>query len=111
ARSALRRSGAGEAVEACARCFMMAMSVAIDSTSLTVCVERMTSFPAPRSERRLRKRTRNLLSDLGAGKLVILSTHIVSDVESIATDIAIMKHRAHASTASPAPLLRSAERA
>ncbi|MDX2130059.1 MAG: ABC transporter ATP-binding protein [Chloroherpetonaceae bacterium] len=38
-----------------------------------------------------RVRFRNILSDIGQGKLVILSTHIVSDIESIATDIAIMK--------------------
>jgi ABC-type multidrug transport system ATPase subunit len=37
-----------------------------------------------------RVRFRNMLSELGFGKLVILSTHIVSDVESIATEIAIM---------------------
>src|SRR5688500_11310454 len=39
-----------------------------------------------------RVRFRNVLSDLGAARLVILSTHIVSDVESIATEIAIMKN-------------------
>ena len=38
-----------------------------------------------------RMRFRNVLSGLGEGRLVILSTHIVSDVESIATEIAIMK--------------------
>ncbi len=37
-----------------------------------------------------RVRFRNMLSEIGFGKLVILSTHIVSDVESIATEIAIM---------------------
>src|SRR5882672_10418661 len=34
-----------------------------------------------------RLRFRNLLADIGTGKLVILSTHIVSDVESIASQI------------------------
>ena len=38
-----------------------------------------------------RVRFRNVLSEIGLGKLVILSTHIVSDVESIATRIAIMR--------------------
>ena len=38
-----------------------------------------------------RVRFRNVLSELGADRLIILSTHIVSDVESIATEIAIMK--------------------
>ncbi|HEX4910009.1 MAG TPA: ABC transporter ATP-binding protein [Permianibacter sp.] len=39
-----------------------------------------------------RLRFRNLLSTIGAGKLVILSTHIVSDIASIATQLAVMKH-------------------
>ena len=56
-----------------------------------------------------RVRFRNLLSDLGAGKLVILSTHIVSDVESIATEIAIMKHGSLAALATAEELLRKAE--
>ena len=38
-----------------------------------------------------RVRFRNLLSELGHGRTVILSTHIVSDVESIATQIAVMR--------------------
>ncbi|MCS0582606.1 ABC transporter ATP-binding protein [Massilia pinisoli] len=38
-----------------------------------------------------RLRFRNLLADLGADKLVIISTHIVSDVESIAGRLAIMR--------------------
>jgi len=37
-----------------------------------------------------RIRFRNLLGELGLKKLVIMSTHIVSDVESIASEIAIM---------------------
>ncbi|MCG2583706.1 ABC transporter ATP-binding protein [Massilia sp. TS11] len=38
-----------------------------------------------------RVRFRNLLAELGLHKLVIMSTHIVSDVESIASELAIMK--------------------
>ena len=38
-----------------------------------------------------RVRFRNVLSEIGFGKLVILSTHIVSDIESIATEIAVLK--------------------
>ncbi|MBC3872156.1 ABC transporter ATP-binding protein [Undibacterium flavidum] len=38
-----------------------------------------------------RLRFRNLLSDLGEEKLVIMSTHIVSDVESVASELAIMR--------------------
>jgi ABC-type multidrug transport system ATPase subunit len=56
-----------------------------------------------------RVRFRNLLSDIGAGKLVILSTHIVSDIESIATEIAIMKNGALIALAPPEELLRRAE--
>jgi ABC-2 type transport system ATP-binding protein len=37
-----------------------------------------------------RVRFRNLLSDLAADRVVLLSTHIVSDVESVAADIAIV---------------------
>jgi ABC-2 type transport system ATP-binding protein len=39
-----------------------------------------------------RLRFRNLLAELGARKLVMLSTHIVSDVESIADRLAILRH-------------------
>ncbi len=38
-----------------------------------------------------RVRFRDVLAEIGARKLVILSTHIVSDVESIATRIAVMR--------------------
>ncbi|HEY0061815.1 MAG TPA: ABC transporter ATP-binding protein [Telluria sp.] len=38
-----------------------------------------------------RLRFRNLLGELGFRKLIIMSTHIVSDVESIASELAIMK--------------------
>jgi ABC-type multidrug transport system ATPase subunit len=37
-----------------------------------------------------RLRFRNLLADLGNNKLVVMSTHIVSDVETIASRLAIM---------------------
>ena len=39
-----------------------------------------------------RVRFRELLSTLGKGQLVLLSTHIVSDVESIAGSVIIMQH-------------------
>jgi ABC-type multidrug transport system ATPase subunit len=35
---------------------------------------------------------RNLLTDLAGNRIVILSTHIVSDVEATATDLAIINH-------------------
>lgn len=38
-----------------------------------------------------RLRFRNLLGDIGHHKLVIMSTHIVSDVESVASELAIMR--------------------
>lgn len=37
-----------------------------------------------------RMRFRNLMSEIGFGRLVIFSTHITSDIESIATRIAVM---------------------
>ncbi|KPB05902.1 ABC transporter ATP-binding protein [Bacillus sp. CHD6a] len=40
-----------------------------------------------------RVRFRNLLSDLGRDRIVILSTHIVSDVESIANEIIMIKDK------------------
>src|SRR5688500_7606617 len=55
-----------------------------------------------------RVRFRNVLSDLGAGRLVILSTHIVSDVESIATEIAIMRGGALVALATPEALMQEA---
>jgi len=39
-----------------------------------------------------RVRFRNLLSELAGERIVILSTHIVSDIEAVATDIAILAH-------------------
>jgi ABC-type multidrug transport system ATPase subunit len=38
-----------------------------------------------------RLRFRNLLGELGFNKLVIMSTHIVSDVETIASELAVMR--------------------
>jgi ABC-2 type transport system ATP-binding protein len=56
-----------------------------------------------------RVRFRNVLSEIGFGKLVILSTHIVSDVESIATEIAVMKEGSLRAMATPETLLRACE--
>jgi ABC-type multidrug transport system ATPase subunit len=56
-----------------------------------------------------RVRFRNVLSDLGAARLVILSTHIVSDVESIATEIAIMKEGSLVTLATPETLMSQAK--
>ena len=39
-----------------------------------------------------RARFRNLLSEMAQNKIVFISTHIVSDVESVATQNAIMKN-------------------
>ena len=55
-----------------------------------------------------RVRFRNILADIGYGKLVILSTHIVSDVESVATTIAVMKQGRLVTCAAPEELLKSA---
>jgi ABC-2 type transport system ATP-binding protein len=56
-----------------------------------------------------RVRFRNVLADVGIGKLVILSTHIVSDVESVATHIAIMNSGSIVACATPEELMRGAE--
>jgi ABC-2 type transport system ATP-binding protein len=54
-----------------------------------------------------RVRFRNVLSEIGFGKLVILSTHIVSDIESIATEIAVLKSGALLTIGAPETLLRA----
>src|SRR4051794_28055890 len=55
-----------------------------------------------------RVRFRNVLSEIGFGKLVVLSTHIVSDIESIATEIAVMKDGTLITMSAPENLLRAA---
>ena len=56
-----------------------------------------------------RVRFRNLLSDLSGERIVILSTHIVSDVESTATDIVII-HKGYLKVhARPEQLLKQME--
>ena len=52
---------------------------------------------------------RNLLADLAGDRVVLLSTHIVSDVESVAADIAIMAGGRLLLRGSPGDLLRHAE--
>jgi ABC-2 type transport system ATP-binding protein len=56
-----------------------------------------------------RVRFRNLLSDLSGERIVILSTHIVSDVESTATDIAIIHKGRLKARAHPERLLKQRE--
>jgi ABC-type multidrug transport system ATPase subunit len=56
-----------------------------------------------------RVRFRNLLSDLGGERIVLLSTHIVSDVEATATDIAVVDHGRLLAHAEPEALLRRVE--
>ncbi len=56
-----------------------------------------------------RVRFRNLLSDLSGNRIVILSTHIVSDVESVANEIAIMDKGRLLRQTSPEALLRTVE--
>jgi ABC-2 type transport system ATP-binding protein len=52
---------------------------------------------------------RNLLADLAGDRVVLLSTHIASDVESVANDIAIMAGGRLLHRGSPPDLLRQAE--
>jgi ABC-2 type transport system ATP-binding protein len=56
-----------------------------------------------------RVRFRNLLSELSGERIVILSTHIVSDLEAVAADIAIVERGRLLLRAAPETLLRSAE--
>lgn len=56
-----------------------------------------------------RVRFRNLLSDLSGDRIVILSTHIVSDVEATATDIALISQGRLVAHAAPENLLRTVE--
>lgn len=56
-----------------------------------------------------RVRFRNLLSDLSGDRIVILSTHIVSDVESTATQIALIDRGRLLSQAAPEDLLHRLE--
>lgn len=56
-----------------------------------------------------RVRFRNLLSELSGDRIIILSTHIVSDVEATATDIALISQGTLVAHASPEELLRHVE--
>ncbi len=54
-----------------------------------------------------RVRFRNILSDIGVGKIVILSTHIVSDIEAVATHIAVMNQGHLVASATPEEMLQA----
>ncbi len=56
-----------------------------------------------------RVRFRNLLSELSGNRIVILSTHIVSDVEAVATEIAIINQGRLLQKSTPESLLQSVE--
>ena len=55
-----------------------------------------------------RVRFRNLLSEIAHGRIVILSTHIVSDVEAVASQIAVIREGRLVAHATPEDLLRKA---
>lgn len=56
-----------------------------------------------------RVRFRNLISDLAGDRIVILSTHIVSDIEAVATDIVVMNQGQLVQHGSPETLLQAVE--
>ncbi len=56
-----------------------------------------------------RVRFRNLLSDLSGERIVILSTHIVSDIEATATQVVIVKQGRMLTQSDPEALLRLVE--
>ncbi len=55
-----------------------------------------------------RVRFRNLLSEISQGRVVILSTHIVSDVEAVASRIAVLRQGKLVAAAAPEELLSRA---
>ena len=56
-----------------------------------------------------RVRFRNLLSDLAGERIIFLSTHIVSDVEAVATDIVIIHQGRMVLQAAPERILEALE--
>ncbi len=56
-----------------------------------------------------RVRFRNLISDYAAGRIVILSTHIVSDIEAIADEVLLMKKGKLVSQGTVSELTKEAE--
>ena len=56
-----------------------------------------------------RVRFRNLLADLSGERIIILSTHIVSDVEATATSIAIINRGQRIAHAAPETILQAVE--
>jgi ABC-type multidrug transport system ATPase subunit len=56
-----------------------------------------------------RVRFRNLLSDLSGERIVILSTHIVSDVEAVATHVVLLNKGRILYTALPEEMLQQLE--
>ena len=56
-----------------------------------------------------RVRFRNLLTDLAGERIVILSTHIVSDIEATATEVALMNNGRMLLHATPEQIIRTAQ--
>lgn len=56
-----------------------------------------------------RVRFRNLLDDLSGKRIILLSTHVVSDVEAVATDLALIAGGRLLRRAAPEELLRAME--
>jgi ABC-type multidrug transport system ATPase subunit len=56
-----------------------------------------------------RVRFRNLIADLSGERIIILSTHIVSDVESAATEIATISHGRGLNHTTPESLIKTVE--
>ena len=66
-------------------------------------------FGQERTRQHLHAYCRGLLSDLAGERVVILSTHIVSDVEAVATEIAIIDRGLLVAHGAPEALLRTVE--
>jgi ABC-2 type transport system ATP-binding protein len=70
--------------------------------------QRVVDEPTAGLDPEERVRFRNLLSGLSGRRLVIVSTHIVSDVESIAGEIAVVREGRLVTSGPPEALLRKA---
>ncbi len=51
-----------------------------------------------------RIRVRNLIADISKGRIVLIATHVVPDIESIADNVIFLKHGQIAATGAPAEL-------